>query len=63
VEKTGRPAPAPGERLAGSLAAVAWAAARSAALVRVHDVAATVQFLAVWRAIEAQAVRGAGGAA
>jgi dihydropteroate synthase len=59
VEQTGRPAPAPGERLAGSLAAVAWAAARSAALVRVHDVAATVQFLAVWRAIEAQAGRGA----
>ena len=47
---TGAP---PAERLAGSLAAVAWAAAGGAALVRVHDVAATVQFLAVWTAISA----------
>lgn len=46
---TGRPA---GERLPGSLAAVAWAAAGGAALVRVHDVAETVQFLAVWDAIQ-----------
>ena len=46
---TGAP---PAERLAGSLAAVAWAAAGGAALVRVHDVAATVQFLAVWTAID-----------
>lgn len=42
---------APGERLPGSLAAVAWAATRGAALVRVHDVAATRQFLDVWSKI------------
>jgi len=41
----------PDRRLGGSLAAAAWAAARSAAIVRVHDVAETVQFLAVWGAI------------
>lgn len=53
-EKVGGPAtPAttPADRLAGSLAALAWAAHHGAALVRVHDVAETVQFLAVWRAI------------
>ncbi|HBL26815.1 MAG TPA: dihydropteroate synthase [Acidobacteria bacterium] len=55
VEASGRPLPPPEDRLPGSLAAVAWAAARSAALVRVHDVAATVQFLTVWRAIAAEA--------
>lgn len=49
---TGAP---PSERLAGSLAAAAWAAYGGAALVRVHDVAATVEFLTVWRAIAAQA--------
>jgi dihydropteroate synthase len=41
---------APDQRLPGSLAAVARAAAGGAALARVHDVAATRQFLAVWRA-------------
>lgn len=41
----------PQERLPGSLAAVAWAARQGVAVVRVHDVAETVQFLAVWRAI------------
>ncbi len=41
----------PGERLEGSLAAAAWAAAGGAALLRVHDVLATRRFLAVWRAI------------
>ncbi len=41
----------PGDRLAGSLAAVAWAAHHGAAMVRVHDVADTVRFLAVWRAV------------
>jgi len=40
-----------GERLGGSLAAAGWAAAGGAALLRVHDVAATRQFLAVWRAV------------
>jgi dihydropteroate synthase len=49
-ELTGAP---PAGRLAGSLAAVAWAARHGAAMVRVHDVAATVQFLAVDTAIAA----------
>jgi dihydropteroate synthase len=52
------PAPPPAGRLPGSLAAVAWAAALGAALVRVHDVAETVQFLAVWRAIAGEADQG-----
>jgi dihydropteroate synthase len=38
-----------GERLPGSLAAAAAAALGGAAVLRVHDVAATRQFLAVWR--------------
>ncbi|MDH3403151.1 MAG: dihydropteroate synthase [Acidobacteriota bacterium] len=42
----------PAGRLAGSLAAAAWAAHHGAALLRVHDVAETRQFLAVWGAIE-----------
>ncbi|HVT17954.1 MAG TPA: dihydropteroate synthase [Thermoanaerobaculia bacterium] len=41
----------PARRLPASLAAAAWAAA-AAAIIRVHDVAETVQFLAVWHAIE-----------
>jgi dihydropteroate synthase len=41
----------PRERLGGSLAAVAWAAQSGTALVRVHDVAQTTQFLRVWNAI------------
>jgi dihydropteroate synthase len=41
---TGR---APAERLAGTLAAVGFAADRGAAIVRVHDVAETVDFLGV----------------
>lgn len=45
------PVPPPAGRLPGSLAAVAWAALQHAALVRVHDVAETVQFLAVFQAI------------
>ena len=44
----------PTRRLGGSLAAVAWAAALPAALVRVHDVAETAQFLDVWQAIAGQ---------
>lgn len=40
------------ERLSGSLAAVSWAAHHGAAVVRVHDVADTHQFLQVWKAIE-----------
>jgi len=50
-EKT---APSPDHRLGGSLAAVAWAAAHGAALVRVHDVAETAQFLDVWHAVARQ---------
>ncbi len=39
-------------RLPGSLAAAAWAAAHGAEVLRVHDVAETVEFLRVWAAIE-----------
>jgi dihydropteroate synthase len=46
---TGRP---PAERLAATLAAVGHAAAAGAAVVRVHDVAATVDYLAAWRVLE-----------
>jgi dihydropteroate synthase len=38
-------------RVAGSLAALAWAAAGGAAIIRVHDVPESVRFLAAWRAI------------
>ncbi|MGH9379053.1 MAG: dihydropteroate synthase [Thermoanaerobaculia bacterium] len=41
----------PDERLGGSLAAVGWAALQGVAVVRVHDVAATAQFLRLWEAI------------
>jgi dihydropteroate synthase len=41
----------PDRRLGGSLAAVAAAARAGAAIVRVHDVEETVQFLSVWRAL------------
>ena len=41
----------PGERLGGSIAAALAAAAAGVVAVRVHDVAETVQALAVWRAI------------
>jgi dihydropteroate synthase len=53
---TGRP---PAERLAGTLAAVGFAAERGAAMVRVHDVAATVDFLAVRAVLDGQAQVGA----
>jgi dihydropteroate synthase len=39
------------DRLPESLAALAWAAAGRAAIVRVHDVAASVRFLTTWRGI------------
>ncbi|MBB5401325.1 dihydropteroate synthase [Paraburkholderia youngii] len=42
---TGRPAP---ERVAGSIAAAVCAAERGAAILRVHDVAQTVDALKVW---------------
>ncbi len=41
----------PGERLGGSLAAACWAAQAGVGILRVHDVAATRQALAVTRAI------------
>ena len=46
---TGKPVD---QRLAGSLAGMLAAAARGAAILRVHDVAQTVDALAVWRATE-----------
>ena len=46
---TGRPV---GERLAASVAAALAAVHRGAHVVRVHDVAATVDALKVWRAAE-----------
>jgi dihydropteroate synthase len=42
----------PERRLAGSVAAALWSAARGAAIVRVHDVAETRQALAVWAALD-----------
>jgi dihydropteroate synthase len=45
---TGEP---PAGRLAGSLAAAAWAAAGGAAVVRVHDAAESARFLKVWTAV------------
>jgi dihydropteroate synthase len=48
---TGRTAPA--DRAAGSAAAALIAVQRGARMVRVHDVAATVDALAVWRAVHA----------
>ena len=41
----------PGDRLAGSIAAALFAVQRGAAIVRVHDVAATRDALAVWQAV------------
>jgi dihydropteroate synthase len=43
----------PADRAAGSAAAALIAAQRGAKLVRVHDVAATVDALAVWHAVHA----------
>lgn len=50
-ELTGRSVPA--DRVHGSVAAHLVAAQRGALLVRVHDVAATVDALALWRAVAA----------
>jgi dihydropteroate synthase len=52
VERRGRPLPPPDRRVAASLAAAGWSA-RSAAILRVHDVAETVQFLDVLEALAA----------
>jgi dihydropteroate synthase len=40
-----------GARLAASLAAAAWSAARGVAILRVHDVAETVDVLRTWKAL------------
>jgi dihydropteroate synthase len=48
---TGRDA---GDRVAGSVAAALLAVQRGAAIVRVHDVAATRDALAVWKAVKEQ---------
>ncbi|MFC3230321.1 dihydropteroate synthase [Marinibaculum pumilum] len=50
-------APTPDARLPGSLAAALWAATAGADILRVHDVAATRQALAVWQGISGAAVR------
>ncbi len=47
-ELTGKP---PGRRMAGSVAAALAAVVNGARLVRVHDVAETVDALAVWQAL------------
>lgn len=41
-----------GKNLGGSVGMAVWCAAKGAAAVRVHDVAETVQALAVWSALE-----------
>jgi dihydropteroate synthase len=46
-------APEAGRRLPGSLAAALFAVSRGAAILRVHDVAETVQALLVWQALTA----------
>ena len=51
---TGRPAP---ERLAGSIAAAVCAAERGAAILRVHDVAQTVDALKVWATLRDAAMQ------
>ena len=48
---TGREAPA--ERMAGSVAAHLIAAQRGARILRVHDVAQTVDALKIWNAVDA----------
>jgi dihydropteroate synthase len=45
------------ERLAASVAAALAAAVRGVRILRVHDVAATVDALAVWSAIDAWPAR------
>lgn len=55
-ELTGEP---PAERLAGSLAAAAWAASGGAAVLRVHDAAQSARFLKVWAAVRDAAAEAA----
>jgi len=49
---TGRPVE---QRLAGSLAAALAGVARGARVLRVHDVAATVDAIKVWQAVSSRA--------
>ena len=49
--KPGSPVAPPRERLGGSLAAAGWGALLGASILRVHDVAATVQYLDTWAAL------------
>jgi len=51
---TGKPV---GERMAGSVAAALLAAQRGAAILRVHDVAATRDALAVWSAVKSNKIK------
>src|SRR5690606_10533708 len=53
-EATGRPV---SDRLAGSIAGALACVARGASIVRVHDVAATIDALKVWQAAEQGAIR------
>ncbi len=46
---TGRPVE---QRLAGSLCVVAWAAAHNVDIIRVHDVAETIDVLKIWKALQ-----------
>jgi dihydropteroate synthase len=48
-----------GQRLVASVTAALLAAQRGAAILRVHDVAATVDALKVWRAAESGIIEGA----
>ncbi len=48
----------PAERVAASVAAAVCAAERGAAIIRVHDVAATVDALKIWSAVREAARRG-----
>jgi dihydropteroate synthase len=52
-QATGRPV---GDRLSGSIAAALACVSRGASIVRVHDVAATVDALKVWHAAEQGAI-------
>jgi dihydropteroate synthase len=54
---TGRP---PADRLAGTLAALGAAADRGAAILRVHDVPAARDYLAVWAAVNGDTAVGEG---
>lgn len=56
---TGRPA---GQRVAASVAAALLAAQAQAAVLRVHDVAATVDALRVWKAVDSGGIHPSAGA-